>query len=223
MSRLKKIFLLLTVVVVFCTAHSQSTRFSLATDANLLRNFSKGQQFWAAGQTIFGHFHFTPKDGAHVSFSYYSEGDVNDDVTAVAQSPATTPQQIPYRNTSTIRLKHISLGWKKYIKGSCYIEEGWGLYGIAGFGLMLGTVTNVHSKVIDANNYDIPIPSGKANFKRLTFDLGIGFEKPLGGDIYMYAESRALIPTTDYPSKYLITNDNAPFTGTVNLGFRLLF
>jgi hypothetical protein len=69
----------------------------------------------------------------------------------------------------------------------------------------------------------VPVLSGKGNFKRLTLDLGLGLEFPVGGDIYLYFEGRALVPTTDYPSNFLFINNNAPFTGAVNAGLRILF
>jgi hypothetical protein len=45
---------------------------------------------------------------------------------------------------------------------------------------------------------------------------------PVGGDIFFYGEIRAFAPTTDYPSKYLLANENAPFSGSFNLGMRIL-
>jgi hypothetical protein len=219
----KKIPALLVAVCFFMTVPAQQTRFSLATDVSLLRSFKKEQQFWAIGQTVHGHFHFTPKDGAYAWISYYSEGRVRNTVTATAKLPATTPQEIAYQNNGELRFKHISLGWKRYFAGTCNEEKLWNFYGYAGFGLMLGAVTNTHSVGIDTNTYDVPVLSGKANFKRLTFDLGTGIEKQLGGDVYLYIEARALVPASDYPSKYLFVNDNAPFTGSANLGIRILF
>ena len=71
--------------------------------------------------------------------------------------------------------------------------------------------------------YQVPVRIGKANFKRLTLDLGLGWETPLGADIFIYAEGRAWIPTTDYPSKYIFINDNAPLVGMINTGIRILF
>jgi len=122
-----------------------------------------------------------------------------------------------------MQFKHVSLGWKRYLKGAYDSENKWNLYGYAGFGLMIGTVTNNHSIVIDTAGYTVSVLSGKANFKRLTFDIGSGVEIPLGGAIYFYIEARALIPATDYPSKYLFINNNAPFTGAANGGIRVLF
>ena len=119
--------------------------------------------------------------------------------------------------------KHVSLGWKHYFKGNSNAEKNWNLYGYAGFGLMLGRVVNAHSVNIDTVAYNVPVLAGKANFKRLTFDLGLGVEFPLGGDIFIYTEGRTFIPTSDYPSKYIFINNNAPLIVSLNLGFRVLF
>jgi hypothetical protein len=84
-------------------------------------------------------------------------------------------------------------------------------------------VDNIHSTVLDTSVYNVPVLTGKANFKRLTADLGLGWELPVGGDIFLYAEGRAWVPTTDYPSKYIFVNNNAPLVGMLNAGIRILF
>jgi hypothetical protein len=204
---------------IFC----QRPQFSLATDFSLLRSFKKEQQYWAVGQTVHLHFHFTPRDGVYAWIAYYSDGKFRNDLTASAKSPATTPQQVNYQNKAQMRFKHVSLGWKRYLKGNADAEKNLNIYSYAGFGLMIGRVINTHSPGVDTSRYIVPVASGKANFKRLTFDLGLGLEVPVGGDIFLYFEGRALVPTTDYPSKYLFVNKNAPFTGIANLGMRILF
>jgi hypothetical protein len=202
---------------------AQQTRFSIASDLGLQRSFKKGQQYWAGGHTIQGQFHFSAKDGAYVWASYYTNGKFSNDVTATAKSSATLPQRINYVNNALMRFKQISIGWKKYLKGSFNMEEGWSIYGYAGFGLILGRVENTHSVSIDTAVYHVPVRVGKANFKRLTLDLGLGWEIPLGADTYLYAEGRAWIPTSDYPSKYIFVNNNAPLVGMIDAGIRVLF
>lgn len=202
---------------------AQTPLFSIATDMNLQRNFKKGQQYWAIGHTIQGQFSFTPKDGIYVWASYYSDGKFSDDLTATAKLPSTLPQQVPYRNDAQMRFKQVSTGWKKYLVGSFTAEEGFNIYGYAGFGLVLGRVINTHSENIDTSVYHVPVKNGKANFKRLTLDLGLGWEVPLGGSIYLYAEGRTWIPASSYPSSYLFLNKNAPMMGMFNAGLRILF
>ncbi len=194
----------------------------MATELSLQRSFKKEQRYWAVGQTVHLHFHLNAKDGVYAWISYYSDGKFSNELTATAKSPFTTPQLVNYRNDAEMRFKHISLGWRRYLKGS-FNSEKWNLYGYAGFGLLLGRVFNTHSVPLDTSVYFVPVRSGKANFKRLTFDLGFGYEAHIGGDIYFYTEGRALIPTTDYPSKHLFVNNNAPFMGTVSAGVRILF
>ncbi len=222
MPLIKKISVTAFTFFLFLSASGQ-TAFSLATDLGLQRSFKKGQQYWAGGHTIHTHFHFTPKDGAYAWVSYYSVGKFNNEVIATAKSPSTIPQQINYTNKAEMRFKHVSLGWKKYLKGNAFAEEGWNLYAYAGFGILLGRVLNSHSVPIDTSVYAVPVRRGKANFKRLTADLGLGWEMPIGADTYLYSEGRVWIPTSDYPSKYLFVNDNAPLVAMFNVGIRILF
>jgi len=121
-----------------------------------------------------------------------------------------------------MRFKHFSLGWKKYLKGGFQAELGWNLYGYAGFGILIGTVTNYHSVGIDTTLYAVPVRSGKANFKRLTADLGLGWEIPIGADVFFYTEGRVWIPASDYPSKYIFINNNVPLVAMLNAGIRVL-
>ena len=175
------------------------------------------------GQTVHAHFHLTPKEGIYVWFAYYSNGKFSNNITATAKLPLSTPQQINYVNRANMRLKNFSVGWKKYLKGSAVSESGWSLYAYAGFGLLLGRVENSHSVAIDTAEYNVPVISGRANVKRLTIDPGLGFEKYLGGDLYVYAEGRLWVPTDGYPSRYIYINDRAPWTGMFGLGLRVLF
>lgn len=198
-------------------------RFSIATDLGLQRSFKKEQQYWAVGQTVQVQYNINPKSGFYTWISYYSVGKFRNHLTATAKSTTTTPQLVNYDNDAQMRFKHFSLGWRRYLKGSCIAEEKWSLYGYAGLGILLGRVFNIHSVSLDTSIYFVPVRAGKANFKRLTADLGLGWEMPVGADVYLYAEGRVWIPTTDYPSKYLFVNDNAPFVGMVNFGLRILF
>jgi len=223
-SCLKKEFvILLFPVFVYTTVFPQTTNFSLASDVSILHSFKKDQRYWSIGQTVHFHFHFTPKDGAYAWVAYYSNGKFSNNINATAKSTVTVPRQVSYRNNAELLFKHISLGWERYLKGTFDAEKGWNLYGYAGFGLMLGHVVNTHSVSIDTAIYTVPVLPGRANFKRLTLDIGLGIEFPVGGDIYLYLEGRALVPTTDYPSQYLFINKHAPFTGAANGGLRILF
>ncbi|HKC36684.1 MAG TPA: hypothetical protein VKB95_11500 [Chitinophagaceae bacterium] len=223
MHSLKKISGSLLFVFVFAVTSAQPIKFSIATDLGLQRSFKKEQQYWAGGHTIQAQFHFTPKDGAYFWISYYTNGKFSNNIMTTAKSAATLPQQINYVNNAVMRFKQISIGWRKYLKGAFNAEHGWNIYGYAGFGLLLGRIENTHSVSIDTTVYIVPVRVGKANFKRLTLDLGLGWEAPLGADIFIYAEGRAWIPTTDYPSKYIFVNDNAPLVGMFNVGIRILF
>lgn len=188
-------------------------------------SFKKDQRFIVIGQTIIGNIHFTDKDGAYVWYGYSAPGKFYNNFIATAKSIATVPQSHDFKNYTQIGLRHLSLGWKHYLKGSYNAEESLNLYFGAGFGLVSGRVTNTYTITYDTANYNFPSNPviGKGKFKRLTFDAAIGFEIPIGMEIYLYGEARAWIPASDYPSKYLFINDNAPFIGTANLGLRILF
>jgi hypothetical protein len=219
-----KRLLILAVCVFLCRAPSFSQlRFSIATDLDWQHSFKHDQHYMAVGQTVNFHFHLTPKDGFYAWIAYYSDGKFNNDLKATARQGTTSPQEISYVNRSNMRFKPVSIGWKHYIKGVFDLEEGWNLYSYAGFGLVLGRIFNSPSLAIDTSLYAVPVRAGKGNFKRLTADLGLGWEKPLGGDIFFYTEARIWIPMTDYPSKFLFVNRDAPLFASLNFGFRLLF
>jgi hypothetical protein len=222
LTTLKKIFLSAIVVFSFTTAFPQQM-FSIASDVSIQRNFKKEQRFWALGHTTNAIFHLTPKDGIYLWFAYYSNGRFNNNLTAVARSPLTNPQQLNYINNGRMRLKQFSVGWRKYLKGTPDAETGYNVYGYAGFGLLLGRMNNSHSVSIDTVLYNVPVLSGKANFKRLTVDLGLGWEIPIGGDFYFYAEGKVWVPASSYPSKYIFVNNNAPYVAMLGAGIRILF
>lgn len=168
-------------------------------------------------------FNFTPTDALYGWISYYSDGRfANNQLVATAKSALTIPQTVTYNNAATMRFKQLSFGWKKYLAGACNTET-LNIYGYGGFGLILGRVDNRHSIAIDTNDYIVPVRTGKANFKRLTIDLGLGTEFHLGASTYVYVEGRAWLPTSGYPSKYLFANNNAPLVGMFNVGLRFLF
>ena len=219
---LKRSFIILLLFIP-AIAFSQLPGISVATDLSILRNFKNEQRYWAVGHNTNLQFHITNKEAVYVGFIYSSNGKFSNNLQASAISTTTSPQVINYVNKGKMRVKEFSIGWKKYLKGSFNQEKKWNLYGTAGFGLLLGRVINTHSIAIDTAVYNVPVRRGKANFKRLTFDLGLGAEIPLTSDLYFYMEAKAWVPTTNYPSNYLFVNNNAPFMGVVSGGIRILF
>lgn len=197
--------------------------FSFLTDLSVQHNFKKGQRYSVIGQTIQTNFNFTKKEAAYIWFAYYSNGRFEDKLTATARNVSTLPSQIAYTNQSKMRLKQISIGYKKYIIGNSEAEKGINIYASAGFGLVLGRMQNSHNVSIDTSLYDLPVYAGQGNFKRLTIDPALGVERYLGADFYVYAEVKCWVPTTDYPSKFILINENAPWTGMTSLGMRIRF
>ena len=219
----KNILILLIFISFFAAAFSQRPVFSIATDLGLQHSFKKEQRYWAVGHTVHTHFNFTPREGIYLWISYYSNGKFSNNATATAKSSSTTPQQKNYVNNATMRFKHFSIGWRHYLKGADDVDGTWSLYCYTGFGLLMGKVSNTHSIIVDTSLYNVPVLKGTAKFKRLTFDVGLGWEVPIGGDVYFYNEARLWIPTTDYPSDHIFVNKEAPLVGMLNFGVRILF
>lgn len=215
----------LSTTLVLFTWLSGLAQLSVATDVSILRNFNKNQKFWAFGQTVQANFHLSKKDAVYTWISYYTSGKFKNNYTAIAKDPfATVPPSVRYTSYSALRYRHLSVGWKRYLLGSFDSEYRWNFYGYAGFGLLLGKASNTYNAVIDTASYRLNSPRlGEGNFKRLTLDLGLGGEFPLGTDIFLYTELRTWRPTTHYPSPYLNKdNYSIPAVGAVNLGIRIL-
>jgi hypothetical protein len=219
---IKKITITFFLALFSATAFTQRL-FSIATDIGLQRNFKKEQQYWAFAHTTQALFHITAKNGVYIWFAYHTPGNYKNNLVATAKSGLTIPQEIPYINKAKMRLKEFSMGWRRYLKGTPDAETKWNLYAYAGLGLMLGRIENEHNVSIDTADYVIPVRAGRANFKRLTLDLGAGWEMPIGADFFLYTDGRIWIPTTNYPSEFIFVNKDAPFTGMISLGLRLLF
>lgn len=219
----KKIIITIIGLGLFPTLLFSQKHFSIATDFDLQLSFKKNQKFWAAGPTFNSIFHFDTKNAAYVWFGFFSAGKFRNDLTAVAKQATTIPQQLDYRNTSRVSLKEFSIGWRRYLKGGPAIQKGWSLYSNTGLGLMFGTVRNTSEVVADTTLYHVPVFNGNAKFKRLTVDLGLGIDIPLRGDFYFYSEVRTWIPTSSYPSRHLLVNNDAPFVVLFCNGLRILF
>ena len=217
-----KFFIFILFTLFSCL--SSFSQVSVATDGSLLRNFNEGQKFWAFGQTVQLNVHFSKKEALYAWISYYTNGRFKNNFTAIAKDPATVPQQTAYTVYTGLRFRQLSLGWKHFFIGAFDSEQIWNAYGYAGFGLLFGKADNRYSQTGDTSLYFIESPAaGSGAFKRLTFDLGLGTEFPLGTDVFMYTELRTWIPTTDYPSPYLYNNSGKfPSAAAVNLGLRIV-
>ena len=200
-------------------------KFSAATDLSILHNFDPQQKFTVIGQTILPQWHFDKKNTVYAWLTYHANGKYENTVIASAKSPATQPQTISFTNQSVMRLRQISFGFKRYLIGSFNHLEKFNLYAAGGFGVIYGKASNTFSTYIDTALYTIQynVVHGAGDFKRLTFDITGGFEFPVSYEMYIYSEIRMYIPTTDYPSKYLMNNAHAPLLGSINLGIRIIF
>lgn len=197
---------------------------SISTDLSFLRSLSKNQDFTVIGQTVKGEYHFTQKETGYAWVSYYSPGTYTNTLEATAKDPATTPASISYNVKSRLRFRQVSLGWKHFFIGGIDSEKSWNLYGSAGFGLMAAKVENLYDPVVDTALYNVAqrAIAGTGDFKRLTFDLGLGAEAALASTVFLYAELRTWLPASTNPSPYMY-NDNAPRVAILSGGIRILF
>ncbi|TMI93656.1 MAG: hypothetical protein E6H08_10160 [Bacteroidetes bacterium] len=200
-------------------------KFSAATDISVMHNFDPQQKFTVIGQTILPQWHFDKKNTLYAWLLYHANGKYENTLIATAKSPGTQPQTISFTNQSVMRLRQISFGFKRYIIGSYDNLENFNFYAAGGFGVMYGNASNTFSTNIDTALYNIQynVSHGRGDFKRLTFDITGGFEFPVSYEMYIYSEVRMYIPTTDYPSKYLLNNSHAPLLGSINIGIRIIF
>ncbi|MEO6070180.1 MAG: hypothetical protein ABIN57_02460 [Chitinophagaceae bacterium] len=220
---LKKLFLFSFLIIAGLHGSAQYT-FSIATDLNLLHNFTKDEAFTTIGQTVYYQLHISKKETGYALISYHTGGKVKNNITAIANNATTFPQKISFSATSKIKLSQISLGWKHYFRGGSNEEQTWGLYSTAGFGLLTVKVENTFNKTIDTLSYKLlpTLSSGTGNVKRLTVDLGLGGEIPIGPSIYFYGELRTWIPASNFPSPYLY-NNKIPKMLLLSGGVRILF
>jgi hypothetical protein len=222
--KIKSKFIFILSLVFISALHAQ-VKFSLATDFSVLRNFDGQQPFTVFGQTLQGQGHIDKKNSFYTWFSYHSNGKYSSHLTATAKSIVTQPQTISFSNNSEMKLRQFSIGLKRYLLGSFKKTDKFNLYGAAGFGLIMGTASNKFSLAVDTLQYRVQnnLISGSGKFKRLSFDITGGWEIPVAYEIFVYSEARIHIPTTGYPNNYLLKNTNAPFTGSINFGLRILF
>jgi hypothetical protein len=218
-----KIFLFFFLLTALPAA--SQVKFSLASDASLLRNFDDRHSFTVVGQGIHGQWHLGAKNTLYVWLTYHRNGKYKSDLSAVAKSATTLPQTVSFISNSEMRLRQLSAGIKHYLVGSYNRLEKFSLYGAAGFGLIFGRATNNFSVAVDTSLYTVQgnILNGSGDFKRLSFDLTAGWEIPVSYEIFVFSEARIHIPASSYPNNYLLKNDNAPFLGSINIGFRILF
>lgn len=215
-------FLLLLFVLITGTTNAQWIS-SIATDFTVQRNFAPKQRYWSIGQTIRGEWHMDALNTGYAWFCYYNRGKFTNNLTATAKDPATIPAGIDYHNRGGIRFSQLSFGWKRYITGNAFTEQGVNVYGLAGFGLLFGKVLNIHDTRIDTTLYNVPVLAGRGKYNRLTLDLGLGMEVPVGGDFFVYGECKSYIPVSTFPNRYLLNDKYTPLPGLLTIGIRVLF
>ena len=216
------LFLFFHLTLILCLPAQEN--ISGATGISVLRNFSPDQNFTALGHTVQAMVHFTPKESAYAWVEYYTEGGFKNNFTATAKSALTQPQRIAVQATGRLTYRHFSIGWRHYFKGGYAEEKEVSIYGLAGFGFLFGKVRNQFStNTIDTTQYSIGTRAGEGNVRKLTFDVGIGAEKLLGGQIYAFADVRSWLPASSNPSPYLHNQRNVPLPVMLAAGVRVVF
>lgn len=221
---MRRFFFICTILLAVLTATAQ-LRFNLSCDISPLRNFSPKQKFWALGQGVRGDFFVLPGDGFFAGVRYFTPGRFRNDFTATAKQPSTQPQIINYTVKGTWNLRQISLGWQHFFSGTYDREEGWGFYSTVGFGFLFAKAQNEYLTNIDTTLYQLPPrpQPGAGRFNRLTLDLGLGAEYPLGANFFLYGEAQTWLQMSSYPSPLLHSNKNVPLPLMFNGGIRILF
>ncbi|WP_345238688.1 hypothetical protein [Flavisolibacter ginsenosidimutans] len=217
-----KRFLFFSLSLNLCLFASAQENFSAATGVSLLHNFSPRQQFNAVGHTIHLSAHFSPTQSAYAWVEYYTEGKFKNDFIATAKSPLLSPQQIALVATGRLAYRHFSIGWKHYFKGSYSNDNSVNVYGLAGFGFLFATVSNTFSTNVDTTQYSLATASGSGTVRKLTFDVGLGAERSLAGNIYLFADVRSWLPASSNPSPYLHNQRNVPLPFMLSAGLRIL-
>ena len=217
-----KRFLFLGLNLCLCFFLSAQENFSAATGVSLLHNFSPQQQFNAIGHTIQATLHFSPAQSAYAWIEYYTEGKFKNNFTATAKSPLLSPQQINFVATGRLAYRQFSIGWKHYFNGSYSNDNSVNVYGLAGFGFLFATVSNTFSTDVDTTQYSLATASGSGTVRKLTFDVGLGAERSLSGNLYLFADVRSWLPASSNPSPYLHNQRNVPLPLMLSAGLRIL-
>jgi hypothetical protein len=217
-----KRLLFLSLNLAFCFLAITQENFSAATGVSLLHNFSPQQSFNAIGHTIRVNAHFTPTQSAYAWIEYYTEGKFTNNFTATAKSPLAMPRQQRLAATGRIGYRHFSLGWKHYFNGGYSNDNRVNVYGLAGFGFLFATISNAFSTDVDTTQYSLATASGSGSLHRLTFDIGIGGERSLSGNLFLFADVRSWLPASSHPSPYLHNQRNVPLPVMLSAGVRVL-
>lgn len=220
---LQRLLFVLTLNLSLNLFSSAQPPFSVGTGIAGLRNVSKSQGFWALGQNVQVAFHFSPRQSGYASLDYFTGGSYRNTFTAAARLPQTSPQQLAYTATGRLEFRQVSVGWKHFFRGAYNAETGINVYGTAGFGLLFARVSNVFNTSVDASLYATPNVAGNTEFKRITFDAGLGAEYPLGGTFFAYGTVRGWAPASETRSPLLHNQRNVPAAVIATAGLRILF
>lgn len=213
------------MMLLLLQAARAQLRGSFVTSVGVLRNFSPHQQFTSIGQTVEGDLHITPRETFLIWINYAIPGRFKNQFQAPALDMSTMPVTTPYTVKGTWNLREFSLGWKHYFKGNFMQETGWNLFGTAGLGILVASVKNTYVTKLDTVLYKAlwKPEIGAHHFRKLTADLAIGMEIPIGGDFSVTGDLRVMLPASSTATNYTHYDEKVPLTVFANLGIRILF
>lgn len=216
---------ILVLTVLFAVfLHTAWGQGSVASNSIFMYTANRQNNYFAFGQDLRGDYHFSDRWTGSASIGFYTAGKYSNRFTATAKTPGTLPASTSFEAVTRLYTKHFTMGARYYFKGSYRQEYGYSLYGYLGYGILFMKVQNDYNAV-DTAAYDTGIaPSpGEGKFNRLTIDGGAGIELPIGPNVFLYGEARAIVPLTDYPSRFIVYNKGVPLPLSIGVGIRVLF
>lgn len=199
-------------------------QFSIATDINVMRQFGKQQSFWSMAQTVQFSYALKNKESIYLSIGNSTPHDIKDNFITKAKSDTIFPKAIGYVATSSWRTRQFTAGWKHYFTGGYNSEDGLSIYGLAGAGIMSVKISTQFSLGVDTTHYYALTPlAGTQSVNRLSFDVGLGIEKPIMGNFFWYAEAKTWIHKGAFRSPLLARQNEKITPVMIGGGLRILF
>lgn len=215
-----KQLLLALMVTISLAAKAQ---LSVATDLSLARQERIAKTFWSPVQTIKVSYPLSNKLSLYGGIGYANGNESRHPGATTAFYDTISPREIRYTAFTTWRTRHGAAGLKVYLMGSHKAEAGSNIYLLAGVGGMSVKVSTKYSARIDTSNYRPMIPyEGESAETVLSYEAGLGFEQPLGGNFFWYLEAKTWQPQKNISSPYLIREDRSKVM-MIGAGMRILF
>lgn len=155
----------------------------------------------------------------YVSYNSQLPISLESDISAQALSSATIPSSVNAKLKQEVSFHNLALDFNRYFVGD--VEESFGMYGILGAGLTLGTLTTSTSGY-DKSQYTTGIQEESESVSGFMMNLGLGGNFSLSDKVALFTEARIGIPLgNSYNSRGNSTITNpVPFNYSVGAGIR---